>query len=846
MKRSGIITAAVASLALAAAGAGCDSESNVDSPDFPQDAGAPDGGHVSDAGGNWWETDDDGGTDGGNWWETGDDAGDDDAGTVVVADAGDADQDAGTVGQDAGPEDSDAGTVAEWSDDERPLNDESALTGVRANYDPRLVTPTGSTGGTPAQFLAFPFPADHRRNEDGTVRFDDFPRPSSLAQTLADKLLDRYLAPTGGVDGFSLNGAVHVSFDGALDVSGVPTEGDAFLEEDAVFKILDVDPSSPEFGTVRPLRWEWQAKQGNYVAANSLAVAPAWGFPLREANTYALVVMKEGLRGADGNPVRQPLLLSALLANRSAKPSALSSVDDALYQKMRASYAPLREALFRLGIGIDEVAVATVFTTQDATKDLRRLYAHLESEMKAGTWNPVATYQRTDISYWGSLCNRPGSSDTWTTCTWKWNSTDTAKLYQLAASFTSHNYQQGQVPYLYEGGNFKFKYNGTPYYADEDLTLVVTVPEHPMVTASGCVPIVEIAHGTGGDAYSGLGDDTALRLAARGIATVGMDQPLHGDRFDVTTYLENIDTKGVLGIILSLGSVDAIDEDTFLSLVNFNFLNLDAARSCIRQSAVDTRALTLLIKNGGLDVPAAWSPTGKKIEFCKDKVGFFGHSQGALSGAVAAGMTDEVGGWLLSAGGGGLGVTILDRKDFGDFPTLLGGLFNLNSANGEKLTEQHVLMTVIQTMVDVTDPINYAPYWMHYDKLGEPTSQLCTSGLLDSETPARSARAQAVAAHLTPMKPAVTDLEEFIWAGLSPAFSPMSGNNPGTTNAFIQWANDGANTVGANDEQWAGHFLVFHRPEAINASMRFLETYFAPESSDGTPTIERDASADVR
>ena len=189
----------------------------------------------------------------------------------------------------------------------------------------------------------------------------------------------------------------------------------------------------------------------------------------------------------------------------------------------------------------------------------------------------------------------------------------------------------------------------------------------------------------------------------------GTRRPLHGDRFDVDKY--QIPSDGIMGALLQMAGVQAIDKDTLLSLVNFNFLNLDAARSCIRQSAIDTMALTHLIRTGGLDVPAEYSPTKKPITFCRDKIGFFGHSQGALSGSVAAGVEHDIGGWLLSAGGGGLGITILDRKDFGDFPTLLGTLFNLKTNAGETLTEQHILMTIMQTMVDVTDPINYALYW---------------------------------------------------------------------------------------------------------------------------------------
>ncbi len=770
-----------------------------------------------------------------------------DAGTASPEDAAQSADAGDFVGDDAGGDGGDGGDEPWAFDDaEKELADEGALEGPRAHFDPALITPAEGTSATPAQFLAFPFPADHRRHADGKVRFDDFPRPSSLAQSLGNKLLDRYLSPVGGVDGFSLNAAVHVAFDEELDLSAISTEPEDFLAAEAPFKIIDIDPSSPERGQIRPLRWEYQSTEGNYAAAKSLAIAPAWGFPLRESTTYALVITRAGIRGADsGLPLRQPLLLSALLANRAEKPEALAGVTDALYEELRSAYAPLRAALHYRAIDIGEVAVATVFTTQNVTKNLRRIANHLKADLARGAWVPQASYATTNISYWNSFCRRAASADTWATCTWNWSKdpADLVTLYQLAATFNGRNYQQGKVPYLFEGGHFRFNASNTPVgFREEKLTLAVTIPETPMATADGCVPIVEIAHGTTGSALSGLGDKTALRLAARGIATVGMDQPLHGDRFKVDNY--EIPNDNFLGTLLGLFTVQMTDKDLILELANFNFLNVDSARTSMRQSAIDTMALTHLIERGGLDVPAEFSPTGAPIRFCRDKIGFFGHSQGALSGAIAAGPEHRIGAWLFSAGGGGLGITILDRKDFGDFPSILGALFGLKGGS-EALSELHVLMTAIQTVVDVTDPINYAPFWMRDEKLGKPTSQLLTSGLNDSQTPHRSARALASAAHLSPVQPLVLALPEFDWAGIAALEAPLSGNNPTSTNAFLQW--DGADRPdNIREERWSGHFLVYDRPEAINASMRFLQTYFAPESSDGLPLIERDPQASVK
>ena len=55
----------------------------------------------------------------------------------------------------------------------------------------------------------------------------------------------------------------------------------------------------------------------------------------------------------------------------------------------------------------------------------------------------------------------------------------------------------------------------------------------------------------------------------------------------------------------------------------------------------------------------------------------------------------------------------------------------------------------------------------------------------------------------------------------------------GASAGFVQWDDDGLS---------ADHFVIFNRPEAINASMRLLESWaFEP-----TPRLERDPSSNVR
>jgi hypothetical protein len=77
--------------------------------------------------------------------------------------------------------------------------------------------------------------------------------------------------------------------------------------------------------------------------------------------------------------------------------------------------------------------------------------------------------------------------------------------------------QEGEVPYAEEGGRLSVP----TVVREESLRFVLAIPDEPL-PAGRCWPIVEVAHGTGGDAYSFVGDGTAGRLAARGLASISL------------------------------------------------------------------------------------------------------------------------------------------------------------------------------------------------------------------------------------------------------------------------------------------------------------------------------------
>ncbi|MBA2320966.1 MAG: hypothetical protein H0V89_07415, partial [Deltaproteobacteria bacterium] len=239
-------------------------------------------------------------------------------------------------------------------------------------------------------------------------------------------------------------------------------------------------------------------------------------------------------------------------------------------------------------------------------------------------------------------------------------------------------------------------------------------------------------HGTGGDFLSHCDADdpaeVAGRLAAEGIVTLGIDQPLHGLR-----------AGGSGG-----------------DLANFNVLNPHSGISNFRQGALDAVYLARAVASQ----PVVFTlPDGSELPLDSDNLHFLGHSQGALTGGLALPFFGgDVDAAVISAGGGVIGITLAVRKDPIDFAATFASL--LGFGPNEILTPFHPTMAVFQTLAERTDPVNYAPYW--FAEQGDwsahrPTSVLLTNGTADAMTPWETAVALAASGRLAPVGDLVID-----------------------------------------------------------------------------------------
>jgi len=588
-------------------------------------------------------------------------------------------------------------------------------------------------------FYSFPFPSDFRKMIDGHIDMTGYPDPDNV------QLFSLYIKTAEeNLYGYGTNTPVYFTFSDAIDVSTLPENPLDSLSIDSTLLMVNIDEDCSDYGKMVPLIWRFQEQDTRYIKKNTLMISPVWGFPLEGGCTYATIITT-GVTDMYGRHVVQHPLLSTVI-------NGLNTTDSVIMQ-LENVYQPLRKFLkWWKKIDTGEIAGATVFTTQNPVDELVRIRDYLKTN-----YEPEVL----DIQY------DPAQ-----------NSPD---YYYFEGHYRSPNLQYGEPPYLNEGGQFVFDDNGNPVIQrEETLRFALTVPKDNM-PGSG-FPIVMYAHGTGGDFKSFIRDGTATNLTSRGMAVIGIDQPLHGPR---------------------------APEGTNVELASFNFFNPDAGRANFRQSVVDSIILTKLITKGNLRIPDSVTPANGDFYFNPDRVMFMGHSHGGLTGAMFISLTDNVKSAVLSGAGGGLSLTILERKD----PNI-EEILRIVTGIKDDLHTFHPVIGLTQLLVEITDPINYAPYYFKKLLTFKSRNLLMTEGMLDPYTPPSTAEAMATAGMIPIIEPIAHFPETFILLGLTPITPPVTGNVLTATGERV--------TAGLLQFPEDGHYAVFQNPVAKEKYGYFL------------------------
>lgn len=594
-----------------------------------------------------------------------------------------------------------------------------------------FVVPREGDDGAPWDL---PFPSDLLRGERGVgIDLSRFPNPTGWEPVtlLVDLLREE-------VDGFSTAGTAYLRFSAPLDPASLPAPA-ATLEAASPVFLVALDT-----GERVPIEMRFQERATDYWGENTLAVRAVNGFVLAPATRYALVATTALTDAAGSHFAAANDLRAALGLVDGDRPT-----DDA-HERV---YGPAAERLAALGTAATDIASLAVFTTMDPVGPMFRAAEALRRDIAIPEAGGLSVDQ---------------SEETFTLLSGRY---EPAPIYQ-----------DGEAPYEELGsGRIRFR-NGEPVLQDlVELRFAVAVPTSEM-PASG-YPIVITSHGTGGDFESFAADGTAGRLAAVGVASIGFDQVLHGERAPPGTSPEN---------------------------TVFNFLNPVAGRDNVRQSALDNVQQVRLVED--IVILSSRIPNDGDAFFDPDRIAFFGHSQGGLNGSLLLAIDDTAQAAVLSGTGALIGWAILQKTQPTAILPLIEAALDID-AETEGFDIFHPLLMVTQTFIDPSDPVSYAPFWSA-PRVGNGRSVLLTEGMEDDFAPPLGTEAIAVAARL----PIVGTVEQFVpgleLLGLSPVDLPASGTVTSSTGEPL--------TSGLWQIPDHGHFAVYDEPGLAEAAPAFL------------------------
>ncbi|MCA2981000.1 MAG: hypothetical protein INH37_22240, partial [Myxococcaceae bacterium] len=591
-----------------------------------------------------------------------------------------------------------------------------------ASFTPRATRVAFDPAGR--DFWSVPLPSELRRQADGTFNLDRWPGPRS-------GLVAAWLASADArLDGWGVNAGAFLPVSGAVDASTLPDARAATTPEASVF-FVDVTKGSVDYGRRFPLEVTFTADAAPYRPANLLAVVPVTGFVRRPRTTYAVVVT-DAVRDVAGEP----------LGRAEAFHAALEGTADADERAARA-LAPLRAYLDEARVDRRRIVGGTVFTTIDPHAALTKLSAWVEAQPPPALEVPFTRLE-------------------------------SARRFELYTA-------RARVPHVQSGpkpgrGRIVWSADGqTPVVqGTQSVRLALSIPRGQQ--PPGGWPLLVYLHGSGGEYREGIdrgplpptttrdkqGEPPPLTgpadwLAARGVAVLGFDFPLHGDRES--------------------------PPDTTGRMLYDVFGDIDSSVDNMQVSAMEVQLFTRLVAEG-LTVETPGGPT----RFDASRLTAMGHSMGSTIGVPVATVDPRVKGWVFSGAGG----LITEIATSTTYPVRLQELVSqlLGFEAGRLIDRAHPLLHGFQSLWDFTDPSAKARHVALEPLPGKvPRPALLPQGLLDGYFHPWAQTSVAVAlgaAHAGPVVDEAT-VETLALAGRPTRQPfPVSGNVNGVTVASSQ------------------------------------------------------------
>jgi hypothetical protein len=343
-------------------------------------------------------------------------------------------------------------------------------------------------------------------------------------------------------------------------------------------------------------------------------------------------------------------------------------------------------------------------------------------------------------------------------------------------------FQAGVSPYAASGGGFVFDATGEPVVQTwEGVPFSVTVPD-----GDGPFPVLLWEDGTGATLLHHLATDPILDALAAGFAVASFEPQFHGDR-------------------ASPGSNPVAH--------TFNDFNPASGRSALRQQVIDTAYFIRVLRETDLSAAGDLDTT---------TIVYGGQSQGAIVGALTAGVETEITAYALNGVGGYLSQTVVERTD----PTDINGTLQVVLGIPRPLTRFHPVVALVQLGSDVTDPLNTAHRWRGWDGHAAGNNLLLLNGQQDHTTPERGVAAITIAGDAAPIQPVGFEVDPYGLWDVADEPSPVKGNTSSVDGTPL--------TIGTIVDGDLGHFVIYEDAEARAAAIGFWTSALS-----GTPEVVR-------
>jgi hypothetical protein len=656
-------------------------------------------------------------------------------------------------------------------------------------------------------FYDHPWPSDLRRDSDGSIHYAGFYNPRGAP------VIDQYISTFPGLlHGFSPAAPGYLRFTGDIDPTTLPATPPEGQAKGATLELIDIDPASAELGTHRLAEWYWRQPAGVYWLADTLAVEPALGYPLLPNTRYAWVVTT-GVHDTKGHPIRPSPELMEILG--LTPPTAATKT-------ARDLFGPAVAELLSQGVSAQDIAHLAIFTTNDPSAELKAVRDTLMADFPAPTVDPT------------SWVVNPAEAEGFDVPPFQPQGAGTDFDVYQGWYGPAPNYQAGKIPFANfgDGGGFVFDASGKAVLQSTfNMRFTVVVPNAktcPMPAAG--YPMVMYAHGTGGDYRSIVEEGNSIGdvLSQHCLASMGVDQIDHGARPGAP--------------IEYFGPNESDPNPAYEDNVEILFFNLDnpiAARTNGREGAIDVVQQARLFTETHASIPASVSLTGAPILFDSTRLLFFGHSQGGLNGPLFLAVDDQARGGVLSGSASMINIALIEKIAPVNIPDLIDLALELGASGKAELNLFHPALSMVQTLVDVLDPIHYVGDIIQHPRPGflpksiYQTEGTYSDGLGDDFAPPQGIEVESVALGLPRMAPGIHTIVEAGWSGIGDVTLPaagLSGNLAGgkASGLLAQFKPSCATeTVPCPDESGDGHYVVFDVPACHEQAAQFCQNLAA-------------------